>query len=234
MIFIIFNLYVLLVYSSTEVDTQTGRMMHHIRRHGPTLRLRIPSLTSSLVQVPVNFLSTIFNRQTLLSKRLSSAQNNDAAKLVNGIQIPPPPSWSIAELRLSEHQSSTNHVVTYDELEILARRSVIDLKYYKKVYGDNGLNSLRRGVENMIRCLSVVTELMATEKAVVTAAEMYDLPKGVYAPLRTDYSPSQLINFDEVKAGRLMHSVSHKLVEVNGQKYFHVERKHSNKTRKKR
>eukprot|EP00590_Aulacoseira_subarctica_P003432 CAMPEP_0172429564 /NCGR_PEP_ID=MMETSP1064-20121228/50938_1 /TAXON_ID=202472 /ORGANISM="Aulacoseira subarctica , Strain CCAP 1002/5" /LENGTH=196 /DNA_ID=CAMNT_0013175061 /DNA_START=57 /DNA_END=647 /DNA_ORIENTATION=+ len=194
--------------------------MHHIRRHGPTLRI------SSLTQVPVNFHSTIFNRQTLLSKRLSSAQqNNDAATLVNGIQIPPPPSWSIAELRLSEDRSSTaNHVVTYDELEILARRSVIDLKYYRKVYGDNGLNSLRRGVENMIRCLSVVTELMATEKAVVTAAEMYDLPKEVHAPLRPDYSPTQSMNFDKVKAGRLMESVSHKLVEFNGQKYFHIER----------
>jgi hypothetical protein len=161
-----------------------------------------------------------------------SVQNiNTSAKwLVNDIPIPPPATWSVSDLRLSGDRSSAKATpsVPYVELEILAKRSTIDLNYYREVHGENGIDSLRQGVEDMIRCLSVVTEFSNSQEVEVSHKEMYDLPEGVRIPLRPDTNlstESQEVECLEAPANRLKESISHKLIEIKGQKYFHIDRK---------
>jgi hypothetical protein len=123
--------------------------------------------------------------------------------------------------------------VTYDDLYALAKRSTIDLNYYRKVHGEDGINSLRRSLDDMIRCLSVVTEFSNSRAVDASPEEMYDIPEGVQAPLRPD-TPLNIAainsqhqeSFLKIHPNQLLRgSIGDKLVEINGQKYFHIDRK---------
>jgi len=176
--------------------------------------------------------------QRLLLNSVSANKSNfcdssDALE-INGILVPPAATWSISDLRLSAEQSSaTAHPsVTYDDLDVLAKRSTIDLNYYRKVHGEDGIISLRRSLDDMIRCLSVVTEFSNSRAVDASPEEMYDIPEGVHVPLRPDTSTNiAAINyqkpesFHEIHPNQLLRgSIGSKLVEINGQKYFHIDR----------
>lgn len=170
------------------------------------------------------------NSSSKRSTTEKSFQNIDTSGewLVNDIPIPPPATWSISDLRLSDDCSSAPATlsITHDELELLAKRSTIDLNYYREVHGENGIDSLRQGVEDMIRCLSVVTEFSNSQEVEVSHKEIYDLPEGVRLPLRPDTNIStESQEVDCLKVNRLKESVSHKLIEIKGQEYFHINRK---------
>lgn len=176
--------------------------------------------------------------QKVVLNRFSATKSNvcdsSDALAINGIPVPPAATWSISDLRLSAEQSSVTDSpsITYDDLNVLAKRSTIDLNYYRKFHGEDGINSLRRSLDDMIRCLSVVTEFSNTRAVDASPEEMYDIPEGVRAPLRPDeytkfaaVDSQQLESFHEVYPNQLRGSVSDKLVEINGQKYFHIDRK---------
>lgn len=167
------------------------------------------------------------------SKKTNACDSSDALA-INGIPVPPAATWPISDLRLRAEQSSVidSPSVTYDDLNVLAKRSMIDLNYYRKIHGEDGIKSLRQSLDDMIRCLSVVTEFSNTRAVDASPEEMYDIPEGVRAPLRPDeytkiaaVDSQQLESFHEVYPKQLGGSISDKLVEINGQKYFHIDRK---------
>lgn len=166
--------------------------------------------------------------KTLPTPRFKINLSSKRSTTEKSFQIPPPATWSISDLRLSDDCSSAPATlsITHDELELLAKRSTIDLNYYREVHGENGIDSLRQGVEDMIRCLSVVTEFSNSQEVEVSHKEIYDLPEGVRLPLRPDTNLSiESQEVDCLEVNRLKESVSHKLIEIKGQEYFHIDRK---------
>ena len=85
----------------------------------------------------------------------------------------PKPTWSIKDLKLTDQTDP----VSQEELQILAKRSLLDVQ----AIGDD--TQLRQDLANMLHCLN---QIQSVPLKVMTAAEIYDVPRGVSkAPLRT-------------------------------------------------
>lgn len=115
------------------------------------------------------------------------------------VQVPPPPSWSVRDLRLSHSDNDNDDgggKISEEELATLARRCLIDVRQLSSERRDN----LRMHVAGIMRCASVLLEskelLRRTgEDAVdgiminacdgrektnqLTDEEVYDAPRGL-------------------------------------------------------
>lgn len=86
----------------------------------------------------------------------------------------PEPTWSLQDLELS---SSTGEPVSMQELERLARKSLLDVSKLKDT------DALRRDLANMLHCLEQVREVNLPN---LSDEDVYDVPRGVTAaPLRS-------------------------------------------------
>ena len=96
-------------------------------------------------------------------------------------QIPPPPSWSTVELRLSSHTDEIDKI-SNQELAILSRRCLIDVRRLSLESRDR----LRIHVAAIMRCASV---LCNANRLGSNNENIYDAPRGLSrVPVRRDIS----------------------------------------------
>lgn len=141
-------------------------------------------------------------------------------------RIPPSPTWRLEDLRLS--QTPPNEI-SLEELHVLAKRANINLEIYKLRHGD--LEPLRKQVENMMNCLSVVSDFVANSANAqeLSEEELYDnLQTQPYRRHSTDLR-SILDSQLEDKTGReVVNLVAQtKMREREGYMYFHVDKPHN-------
>lgn len=100
------------------------------------------------------------------------------------VQVPPPPSWSVRDLRLSsptdqdnDDNVSSSGKISEDELATLARRCLIDVRQLSSERRDK----LRIHVAGIMRCASVLLESneLSRVRNQLTDEEVYDIPRGL-------------------------------------------------------
>ncbi|KAL9181320.1 hypothetical protein ACHAXT_010125 [Thalassiosira profunda] len=99
----------------------------------------------------------------------------------NSVQVPPPPSWSVSDLRLT---SADDEKISEEELATLARRCLIDVRRLSPERRER----LRSHVAGIVRCASVLLDARNLEAGEqLTDEEIYDAPRGLgKLPIRRD------------------------------------------------
>ena len=151
----------------------------------------------------------------------------------NAIQVPPPPAWSVGELRLSATVNDDTKLdkIADEELATLARRCLIDVRRLSPARRDQ----LRVDVAGIMRCASVLLDSkklgidgdnsQADPDNTLTDQEVYDNPRGLgRMPLRRNNSVNewQLNGSKESKAIMKMKSVKSKMVVDSNEGFFSV------------
>lgn len=153
----------------------------------------------------------------------------------NAIQVPPPPSWSVTELRLSSTDDTNPDKISDEELATLARRCLIDVRRLTP----ERRHQLRVDVAGIMRCASVLLDSKklsidgdnnnAESGSTLTDQEVYDDPRGLgRMPIRRNNSDDdrkdewQLNGSKESKAVMKMSSVKSKMVVDNDEGFFSV------------
>ena len=159
------------------------------------------------------------------------------------VQVPPPPSWSISELRLLS-TGDTVDKLSPQELDTLARRCLIDVRRLSPERREQ----LRIDVAGVMRCASVLldvnnaTDMMGSDcekkEEKLSDVDVYDAPRGLgKMPIRRDAPAADCsgskgsmkfandIVWEEAGESRAVlnsESVQSKLVKDGGDKYFSV------------
>jgi hypothetical protein len=140
----------------------------------------------------------------------------------NSVVVPPPPSWSISELRLISGNDDADQL-SEEELSTLARRCLIDVRRLSPERREQ----LRKDVAGIMRCASVLLDVkdMDDELKDLSDVDIYDAPRGLTKiPIRRDdYKESS--DWDEAGESRAVmqsESVNARLVDVKGEKFFSV------------
>ena len=161
-----------------------------------------------------------------LSSSTSSSRDCNSSDAPNAIQVPPPPSWSVSELRLSSTDDTKPDKISEEELAVLARRCLIDVRHLSAERRDQ----LRVDVAGIMRCASVLLDSknlgidgdMNNPDGALTDQEIYDNPRGLgRMPVRRN-SDWQLKGSKESKAIMNMKSVKTKMVIKDDEKFFEV------------
>ena len=152
----------------------------------------------------------------------------------NAIQVPPPPSWSVSELRLISTDDTNPDKISNEELATLARRCLIDVRRLSPERRDQ----LRVDIAGIMRCASVLLDSKklgidgdttdASSDSSLTDQEIYDDPRGLgRMPLRrhdldNERDEWQSNGSKESKAIMKMNSVKSKMVVDNDESFFSV------------
>lgn len=143
----------------------------------------------------------------------------------NAVQVPPPPSWSIGELRLAP--SDEDDKISEEELAALARRCLIDVRRLSPERRDR----LRLHVAGIMRCASVLLESRelgwggGSVGGGLTDEEIYDAPRGLgKLPVRGDRDDWESNDAGESNAVMESERVASKMVkpEESDDKFFSV------------
>ena len=125
-------------------------------------------------------------------------QNQKSATIAAKVQVPPPPSWSVTELRLTS-STNENDKISNHELAILARRCLIDIRRLSPERREK----LRTHVGGIVRCASVLLDSRHFDNIAntdnndqsssnstnssLTDEQIYDAPRGLtQMPTRND------------------------------------------------
>eukprot|EP00984_Skeletonema_dohrnii_P033306 scaffold29417_cov72-Skeletonema_dohrnii-CCMP3373.AAC.2 len=182
---------------------------------------------------PVRLVSSMTSRS-----RKSSWLSSDSSQGIppNAIQVPPPPSWSVSELRLSSTDDTKPDKISEEELATLARRCLIDVRRLSPDRRDQ----LRVDIAGIMRCASAMLDSKklgidgdnndASFDNTLTDQEVYDDPRGLgRMPLRRNNSLEteqrdewKLNGSKESKAIMKMNCVKSKMVVDNDEGYFSV------------
>mmetsp|Transcript_45226 Transcript_45226/g.96219 ORF Transcript_45226/g.96219 Transcript_45226/m.96219 type:complete len:248 (+) Transcript_45226:20-763(+) len=152
----------------------------------------------------------------------SSNISNSLQNPPNAIQVPPPPTWSIHDLRLAP--AGDDEKISEEELATLARRCLIDVRRLSPERRDR----LRTHVAGIMRCASVLLESEIARAGDLTDEEIYDAPRGLLkVPVRRDSEDGgdwRLNDSGESKAVMQSEAVSSKMVksEDGDEKFFSV------------
>mmetsp|Transcript_24518 Transcript_24518/g.46988 ORF Transcript_24518/g.46988 Transcript_24518/m.46988 type:complete len:233 (-) Transcript_24518:316-1014(-) len=149
----------------------------------------------------------------------SSNSHNSPQNSPNAIQVPPPPSWSVRELRLAPTDDD-NDKISDEELATLARRCLIDVRRLSPERRDR----LQLHVAGIMRCASVLLENKNLDddggdvRGDLTEEEIYDAPRGLKKiPVREgnleDGVNWKLNDSEESKAVMQSEGVSSKMVK---------------------
>ncbi|KAL3788041.1 hypothetical protein HJC23_008385 [Cyclotella cryptica] len=160
----------------------------------------------------------------------------------NDILVPPPPSWSVNDLRLTASGSSSEdegklEQISEEELATLARRCLIDVRRLSP----DRRSQLRTDIAGIMRCASVLLDSKLNSEGDCTHAlsdtDIYDAPRGqTKIPIRRDVnydhrSMESVIKtdggdyweqFGESKAVIQTETVKEKMIVVGGEKFFSV------------
>eukprot|EP00986_Skeletonema_menzelii_P007874 scaffold3131_cov187-Skeletonema_menzelii.AAC.9 len=156
----------------------------------------------------------------------------------NAIQVPPPPSWSVSELRLNSTDDTNPEKISDEELATLARRCLIDVRRLTPERRDQ----LRVDIAGIMRCASVLLDSKklgidgdnsdASPDSSLTDQEIYDDPRGLgRMPLRRHNLDNDKRDewrshgCKESKAIMKMNSVKSKMVVDNDECFFTVATK---------
>ncbi|KAL7512372.1 hypothetical protein ACHAXN_010596 [Cyclotella atomus] len=173
----------------------------------------------------------------------STQQSPDAE-----VQVPPPPSWSISELRLLSSSSYESDKLSSSELSTLARRCLIDIRRLTPERREQ----LKLDVGGVMRCASVLLDVKnlthiqhdssggcKEDVHVLSDVDVYDAPRGlIKIPIRRDDVDHCKLNIchdavrdeedgceQQVGESRAVlggETVKAKMVEAGGEKYFSV------------
>jgi hypothetical protein len=146
--------------------------------------------------------SLVYRRSFSVASRFSSSEgpSDDI----------PEPTWSIKDLQLS----SSKDPVSIEELERLARKSLLDVSKLQDPY------SLRKDLANMLHCLEQVRDVNLPD---LSDAEVYDVPRGVTsAPLRN--SRDDVWREEEQQEAKQVWEtfLKHKTIQRGAHSYFSV------------
>eukprot|EP00985_Skeletonema_marinoi_P006195 scaffold2690_cov168-Skeletonema_marinoi.AAC.1 len=188
---------------------------------------------------PVRLVSsmTLRSRKSSWLSSFTSSFSSDSSPTIppNAIQVPPPPSWSVSELRLSSTDDTKPDKISEEELATLARRCLIDVRRLSPDRRDQ----LRVDIAGIMRCASVMLDSKklgidgdnndASLDNTLTDQEVYDDPRGLgRMPLRRNSLDNEqrdewkLNGSQESKAIMKMNSVKAKMVVDNDEGYFSV------------
>jgi hypothetical protein len=178
------------------------------------------AIATRLLCFQIKFTSILRNHRITSTTNTRSNHTTKAPVLV-----PPPPSWSVNDLRLT---ASTDDIISKEELATLARRCLIDVRLLSEERRDQ----LRKDVAGIMRCASVLLDAKMVDGEAaneLSDVEVYDAPRGLTKmPLRRDMDKcKERRGEDWEQAGEssaVMQSdnVQAKLVEVGGKKFFSV------------
>ena len=143
----------------------------------------------------------------------------------NAIQVPPPPSWSVSELRLrSNDDTEADKIISEEELAVLARRCLIDVRRLSPERRDQ----LRVDIAGIMRCASVLLDAKNIDGD-LTGQEIYDNPRGLgRMPVRRNTDSKHVLDdwrtkgSKESKAILNMKSVKTKMVTKDNERFFEV------------
>ena len=156
------------------------------------------------------------------------------------VQVPPTPSWSVRDLRLTSIDDDDDCEISEEELATLARRCLIDVRRLSPERREK----LRVHVAGIMRCASVLLESKALRvdgcenngregRGDLTDEEMYDAPRGLTKmPIRRERDGElddwELSDSRESKAIMRSESVRSKMVKSDdNEMYFSVVTKRS-------
>ena len=178
-------------------------------------------------------------------------QNQKSATTAK-VQVPPPPSWSVAELRLTSSTKNEDDKISNHELAILARRCLIDIRRLSPERREK----LRTHVCGIMRCASVLLDSRHFDNIAntdnnneqsssnstnssLTDEQIYDAPRGLtQMPTRNDTNTNnddidrwKKNDSSESTAILQSNSVQSKMVKLDdGQTYFSVVTNVTNKS----
>ena len=161
----------------------------------------------------------------------------------NKVPVPPPPSWSVKELRLtSTVDEEDNSKISNEELAALARRCLIDIRRLTPERRDK----LRVQCGGIMRCASVLLDSRnldvndihtdnssiqndninssgSDDKILTTDEDVYDTPRGLTKiPIRDDTKNDWKNDSIESKAIFQNKSVQSKMIQTNDGEFFSV------------
>jgi hypothetical protein len=156
---------------------------------------------------------------------ISSSSSDSHSGAPNAIQVPPPPSWSVSELRLSStDDAEADKIISEEELAVLARRCLIDVRRLSPERRDQ----LRVDIAGIMRCASVLLDAKNIDGD-LTDQEIYDNPRGLgRMPVRRNTDSKHVLDdwrtkgSKESKAILNMKSVKTKMVIKDNERFFEV------------
>ncbi|KAL7485581.1 hypothetical protein ACHAW6_011172 [Cyclotella cf. meneghiniana] len=160
----------------------------------------------------------------------------------NEVLIPPPPSWSVEELRLtasaiSSGDEAKTEQISEEELATLARRCLIDVRRLSP----DRRSQLRTDIAGIMRCASVLLDSKLHSEGdssdTLSDTDIYDAPRGqTRIPIRRDENYDHKAiecvikkdrgdyweESDESKALMQSKTVREKMIDVGGESFFSV------------
>ena len=157
----------------------------------------------------------------------------------NQVQVPPLPSWSVKELRLtSTDGEEEDNKISNEELATLARRCLIDIRRLSP----ERRNKLRTHIGGIMRCASVLLDSRNSDDnninndnsiihddnrnssdKMLTDEDVYDTPRGLTKmPIRDDTKNDWKTDSNESKAIFQNESVKSKMIQANDGEFFSV------------
>jgi len=161
----------------------------------------------------------------------------------NKVQVPPPPSWSVKELRLtSTVDEEDNSKISNEELATLARRCLIDIRRLTPERRDK----LRVQCGGIMRCASVLLDSRnldvndihtdnssiqndnrngssGSDDKILSDEDIYDTPRGLTKiPIRDDTKNDWKNDYNESKAIFQKESVKSKMIKTKDGEFFSV------------
>ena len=124
------------------------------------------------------------------SSKLNTNYCRSTSSAHHSIPVPPPPTWSISELRLISGEDETEEKLSEEELATLARRCLIDVRRLSPERRDQ----LRTDVAGIMRCASVLLDVKDLDVRCdgsthdeLSGEAIYDAPRGLTKiPIRRD------------------------------------------------
>lgn len=155
----------------------------------------------------------------------STGSSDSRSGAPNAIQVPPPPSWSVSELRLSStDDTEADKIISEVELAVLARRCLIDVRRLSPERRDQ----LRVDIAGIMRCASVLLDAKNIDGD-LTDQEIYDNPRGLgRMPVRRNMGSKHVLDDWRIKGSKEskailnMKSVKTKMVTKDNERFFEV------------
>ena len=139
----------------------------------------------------------------------------------------PPPTWSLRQLQLSSSSTATTTTpsISDQELNVLARRCLIDIK-------DEEREELKKNLNNILHCTSLVCTVEKDDTVILNEEDFYDVPRGLGSksscPVRRDNETNQKekSELSEMKAKEVLDELKRQGKMVTNESHKDVDKWH--------